>query len=145
MFISFYRFIVHYLHYQWKSRWTVTIPVKTRCVLLHYDSSKHYTCPLNKVIYVFKVVKLFLKHPVSRTFFFNFPLYFQSVPVHSANAVRPYTEAGRRVLTSTLLYFIGSESSCDLGSVCWSRHQMALFRTCTYKSFVINFWNQLTY
>jgi hypothetical protein len=33
------------LHYQWKSHWTVAIPVKTRCVLLHCDSSKHGTCP----------------------------------------------------------------------------------------------------
>jgi hypothetical protein len=32
--------------------------------LLHYGSSKHYICPPNKVIYVFKVVKLFLKHLV---------------------------------------------------------------------------------
>jgi hypothetical protein len=52
------------LHYQWKSHWTVTIPGKTRCVLLHYDSSKHCTCPLNKFIQVLKVVKLFLKHVV---------------------------------------------------------------------------------
>jgi hypothetical protein len=29
---------------------------------------------------------------------------------------RNNTEASRRVLTSTLLYLIGSESSCDLGS-----------------------------
>jgi hypothetical protein len=49
--------------------------------------------------------------------FFNFPLYLQSVPIHSANAVKSYTKACRRVLTSTLLYLIGSESSCDLGSV----------------------------
>jgi hypothetical protein len=49
-------------------------------------------------------------------FFFNFPLYLQSVPVHSVNVLRSYTKACRRVLTSTLLYLIGSESSCDLGS-----------------------------
>jgi hypothetical protein len=49
-------------------------------------------------------------------FFFNFPLYLQSVPVHSANVVKSCTEACRRVLTGTLLYLIGSESSCDLGS-----------------------------
>jgi hypothetical protein len=29
----------------------VTIPDETRCILLHYDSSKHCTCPLNKCIY----------------------------------------------------------------------------------------------
>jgi hypothetical protein len=45
------------------------------------------------------------------TFFFNFPLHLQSVPVHSANVVK----SCRRVLTSILLYLIGSESSCDLG------------------------------
>jgi hypothetical protein len=49
--------------------------------------------------------------------FFNFPLYLQSVPIHSANVVKSYTKACRRVLTSTLLYLIGSGSSCDLGSV----------------------------
>jgi hypothetical protein len=32
--------------------------------------------------------------------------------MHSANVVK----ACRKVLTSTLLYLIGSESSCDLGS-----------------------------
>jgi hypothetical protein len=37
-------------HYQWKSHWTVTIPGKTRRVLLHHDGSKHCTCPLNKCI-----------------------------------------------------------------------------------------------
>jgi hypothetical protein len=52
------------MHYQWKSHWTVTIPGKTRCVLLHDDSSKHCTCPLNKSIYAFKVVTLFLKRIV---------------------------------------------------------------------------------
>jgi hypothetical protein len=30
------------------------------CAFLHYDSSKHCTCPMNKFIYAFKVVKLFL-------------------------------------------------------------------------------------
>jgi hypothetical protein len=51
------------LYYQWKSHWTVIIPGKTRCVLLHYDSSKHCTCPLNKFILAFKVVKLFFVTP----------------------------------------------------------------------------------
>jgi hypothetical protein len=31
-------------------------------VLLHYGSSKHCTCPLNKFILASNVVKLFLKH-----------------------------------------------------------------------------------
>jgi hypothetical protein len=52
-------------HYQWESHRTVTIPGETRCALLHYDSSKHCTCPPNKFIYAFKVVKLFLKHCAS--------------------------------------------------------------------------------
>jgi hypothetical protein len=47
--------------------------------------------------------------------FFNFPLYLQSVPIHSANVVKSYKKACRRVLTSTLLYLIESEFSCDLG------------------------------
>jgi hypothetical protein len=34
--------------------------------------------------------------------FFNFPLYLQSVPIHSANVVK----SCRRVLTSTLLYLM---------------------------------------
>jgi hypothetical protein len=37
---------------------------QTCSVLLHYDSSKRCVCPLNKFVYSFKVVKLFLKHPV---------------------------------------------------------------------------------
>jgi hypothetical protein len=37
---------------------------KTRCVLLHFDSSKRCVCPLYKFLYAFKFVKLFLKHPV---------------------------------------------------------------------------------
>jgi hypothetical protein len=36
-------------HYRWKSRRTITTS-KTLCVLLHYDSSKHCTSPLNKCI-----------------------------------------------------------------------------------------------
>jgi len=51
-------------HYQWKSHWTITIRGKTRCVLLHFDSSKRCVCPLYKFLYAFKIVKLFLKHPV---------------------------------------------------------------------------------
>jgi hypothetical protein len=49
-------------------------------------------------------------------YFFNFPLYLQSVLIHLANVVKLYIKACRRVLTSTLLYLIGAESSCDLGS-----------------------------
>jgi hypothetical protein len=32
--------------------------------LLYYDILKHCTCPLNKLIYSFKFVELFLKHPI---------------------------------------------------------------------------------
>jgi hypothetical protein len=59
-----YSSISNTLHYQWKSHWTVTIPGKNWCVLLHYDSSKHCTCPLNNFIHAFKVVKPFLKQAV---------------------------------------------------------------------------------
>jgi hypothetical protein len=52
----------------------------------------------------------------SVAFVFNSPLYLQSVPAHSANVVKSSTKPCRRVLTSTLIYLIGSESSCDLGS-----------------------------
>jgi hypothetical protein len=45
-------------------------------------------------------------------FFLNFPLYLQSVPIPSSNVVK----SCKRVLSSTHLYLIGSESSCDLGS-----------------------------
>jgi hypothetical protein len=55
-------------------------------------------------------------HRVNNNIFFYFPIYLQSVPVHSANVVKSCTKACRRVLTSTLLYLVGSESSCDLGS-----------------------------
>jgi hypothetical protein len=54
--------------------------------------------------------------PSINTFFFNFPLYLQTVPIHSPSVLKSYTKTCRRVLTSTLLYLIGSESSCDLGS-----------------------------
>jgi hypothetical protein len=40
--------------------------------------------------------------------------------MHSANVVKSYTKARRRVLTSTLLCLIGSESSYDLGSVTYN-------------------------
>jgi hypothetical protein len=53
---------------------------------------------------------------VGLVFFPNFPPYLQSVQIHLANVVKLYTKACRRVLASTLLYLIGSESSCDLGS-----------------------------
>jgi hypothetical protein len=49
--------------------------------------------------------------------FCRISLYLQSVLIHSANAVRSYTKTCRRVLTSTLRYLIGSESSCDLWNV----------------------------
>jgi hypothetical protein len=42
----------------------ITIRGKTRCVLIYYDISKHCTCPLNKFIYSFEVLKLVLKHPI---------------------------------------------------------------------------------
>jgi hypothetical protein len=42
----------------------ITILGKTRCVLLHFDSSKLCVCPQYKFLYAFKFVKLFLKHPV---------------------------------------------------------------------------------
>jgi hypothetical protein len=42
----------------------MTIPGKTRCALLHYDSWGHCACPLNKFMQAFKVVNLFLKHSV---------------------------------------------------------------------------------
>jgi hypothetical protein len=54
---------------------------------------------------------------MEKFFFFNFPLYLQSVPIPSANVVKLYTKACKRLLTSTLLYLIGSELSCDLGNV----------------------------
>jgi hypothetical protein len=54
---------------------------------------------------------------MGRDFFCRIPLYLQSVLIHSANVVRSYSKACRRVLTGTLLYLIGSEPSCDLGNV----------------------------
>jgi hypothetical protein len=46
----------------------LTILGKTRYVLLHFDSSKLCVCPLYKFLYAFKVVKLFLKHPLLSKF-----------------------------------------------------------------------------
>jgi hypothetical protein len=45
----------------------LTLPSKTRGVLLHYDSSKHCTCSLNKLTQAFEFVKIFLKHHAFRT------------------------------------------------------------------------------
>jgi hypothetical protein len=45
-----------------------------------------------------------------RFFYSFFQLHLQSVPVHSANVVKPCTKTCGKVLTSTLLYLIGSES-----------------------------------
>jgi hypothetical protein len=42
----------------------ITILGKARCVLLYFDSSKRCVCRLYKFLFAFKVVKLFLKHPV---------------------------------------------------------------------------------
>jgi hypothetical protein len=42
----------------------ITILGKTRCVLLHFDSSKLCVCPLYKFLYAFKFLKLILKYPV---------------------------------------------------------------------------------
>jgi hypothetical protein len=46
-------------HCQWKSHRTISIRCRTRCVLLHYDSSKRCVCPLYKSVYSFKFLKLF--------------------------------------------------------------------------------------
>jgi predicted nucleotidyltransferase len=56
-----------------------------------------------------------IRNDAFRNLFFNSPLYLQSVPIYSANAVKSCTKACRRVLTSTHLYLIGSKSFCDLG------------------------------
>jgi hypothetical protein len=45
--IPFWSFFWKIFHYQYKSRWTVTIPGKTHRIFLHYNSSKHCTRLLN--------------------------------------------------------------------------------------------------
>jgi hypothetical protein len=52
-------------HYQWQSHWTITTKVKLGvfAILLHFNTL-YMSCPLNKFIYSFKIIKLFLKHPV---------------------------------------------------------------------------------
>jgi hypothetical protein len=76
---------------------------------------------------------MFLSYVTGRGFFFNFPLYLQFVPVHSANVVKSCTKACRRALTSTLLYLIGSEASCDLGSVAYKLN----LKNCIY-NYILN-------
>jgi hypothetical protein len=52
-------------------------------------------------------------------FFFQFPTLYAiciSIHLYSANVVKSCTKSCIRVLTSTLLYLIGSKPSCDLGS-----------------------------
>jgi hypothetical protein len=89
-------------HYKWKSHRTRTIRGKTR-VLLYYDISKHCTCPLNKFIYHFKVVKLFFKHPIfykyyisarGRPFVNGYAIYL------SVNNTHVSMESGRREMKS---------------------------------------------
>jgi hypothetical protein len=59
-----------------RSRWRWQYSVlqyyvhQTCSVLLHYDSSKRCVRPLYKFVYFFKVVKLFLKHPI---YYFGIP------------------------------------------------------------------------
>jgi hypothetical protein len=81
--VSYLGEVREYLNTRFQGRWTVTVEVpwrrnrkkrskqlritiwgKTRRVLLHFDNSKRCVCPLYKFLYAFKVVKLFLKHPV---------------------------------------------------------------------------------
>ena len=58
--------------------------------LLHFDSSKRCVCPLYKFLYAFKVVKLFLKHPVLiKTPFYNLYTPFQ----HVSSPKRPSSES----------------------------------------------------
>jgi hypothetical protein len=45
--------------------------------------------------------------------FFNFLLYLQSVPIHSANLVKSRTKSCRRVLTSVHIYKIGLHANSD--------------------------------
>jgi hypothetical protein len=71
------------------------------------------------------------------------------IRVHSANALKLYTKSCRRVLTSTLLYLIGSESCCDLGSETYKLnlkndnivhlHPVA-HRYFTFTFFISSFW-----
>jgi hypothetical protein len=70
----------------------------------------------------------------SSIFFCRILIYMQSVPTLSAIAVKSYRKAYRTVLTSTLLYFIGSELSCDLGNVTYKLNfkNLFTFTTITY-------------
>jgi hypothetical protein len=49
--------------------------------LLHFDSSKRCVCPLYKFLYAFKVVKLFLKHPVQsfEEVYFTYITYYNNI------------------------------------------------------------------
>jgi hypothetical protein len=82
-------------------------------------SHKEHKLCLKKLEKIFKQSCHKPRFPIHKCFLI-LPLYFQSVPIHSANVVKSYTKACRRVLTSTLLCLIGSESSCDLGSVTYN-------------------------
>jgi hypothetical protein len=62
-YVTVWRVLRKRLHLE---AYKLSISGKTWCVLLHYDSSKHCTCPLNKFIQAFKIVKLLLKHLVHR-------------------------------------------------------------------------------
>jgi hypothetical protein len=67
-------------------------------------------------------------------FYFNFPLHLQSVPIYSANVVKSCTKTCRIVFTSTLLYLIRSESSCDLGT-----YKLNLKNyICNYNNYILN-------
>jgi hypothetical protein len=60
----------------------------------------------------------------------------QSILIDSANVVSSYTKACRKMLTSTLLYLIGSESACDLGSVTYKlNHKKYIYN---YSIYILN-------
>jgi hypothetical protein len=88
------------------------------CVLLHYDSSKRCTCPLNKCIYAFKFVKLYLKHPVRTLFDLN-----------------NFIETGHKRkwrMNEKLMYVLFSGAVNDLTArICWST-SIESCRSCGY-------------
>jgi hypothetical protein len=98
----------------------ITILGKTRCVLLHFDSSKRCVCPLYKFLYTFKVVKLFLKHPV----------YILGFVFRQPTSLRMYISTGQ-------------EFNCVMCAVCYSSMSgYACSHLCTHCDLLAGYmWN----
>jgi hypothetical protein len=75
---------------------------------------RHVLLHRNKQHYIIYVITVMYKRYRSKEYFFVTAFYLQSVAVHSANCVKTYTVACRRVLSGAPLQLMGSRPLVDL-------------------------------